>query len=124
MKAWTFLVLALVLNAAANILMKVGSKTSVVLTDQATSAQRLFNFLNAATIAGIVLFGANVLFYRKALDGMNISIAYPIMVSVGLILVTLAAAFMPILSERIRAWQIVGMALIAAGVWLVARSSS
>ena len=60
------------------------------------------------------------MFYRKALDNLDISVAYSVMVSVGLILVTLAAVFIPLLSERVSAWQIFGMILITAGVWLVA----
>jgi len=121
-RIWLPLVIALVLNAAANVLMKVGSKTASALPAGAPLWQRLANFLNLATLVGILLFAANVLFYRKALDNLDISVAYPVMVSVGLILVTLAAVFMPALSERVSAWQIFGMILIAAGVWLVARA--
>jgi len=121
MRIWLPLVVALLLNAAANVLMKVGSKTASVLPVGASVWQRLANFLNLATALGILLFAANVLVYRKALDNLSLSVAYPVMVSVGLILVTLAAVFIPILGERVSAWQIIGMILIAAGVWLVAR---
>jgi len=118
-----FLVIALALNAAANLLMKVGSniQKSTALPVDASPWGKILHFLNLATIAGIVLFAANVLFYRRALDGIPISVAYPVMVSVGLIFVTLAAVMLPILNERLSAWQVVGMVLIAAGVWLVAR---
>ena len=121
MRIWLPLVIALVLNAAANVLMKIGSNTASVLPVGTPVWQRLANFLNLATLVGILLFAANVLFYRKALDNLDISVAYPVMVSVGLILVTLAAVCIPVLSERVSTWQIFGMILIAAGVWLVAR---
>jgi multidrug transporter EmrE-like cation transporter len=120
--AWLPLIVALVLNAAANVLMKVGSKTARELPPDATLLDKGFNFLNVATLAGLVLFAANVLAYRKALDNLNLSVAYPIMVSVGMVLVTLAAWGLPILRERIGPAQIAGMVLIAAGVWLVARN--
>ena len=109
------------MNAAANILMKVGSRTAQAIPPNAPVWSKTLNFLNLATSLGLVLFACNVLFYRKALDGLNLSVAYPVMVSGALILVTIAAVFVPLLSERINAWQIGGMGLIACGVWLVAR---
>jgi len=125
MLKWLPLVIALVLNAAANVLMKIGAVQEKAaapgLGPDASFVARALNFLNAATVVGIVLFAANVLVYRKALDALNVSVAYPIMVSGGLILVSLAAAGLPVLRERISLLQIAGMALIAVGVWLVAR---
>ena len=122
MHKWIPLLVALVLNAGANVLMKVGAKTARPLAAEAPFLTRLFNFLNVATIVGISLFAANVLFYRKALDHLNVSVAYPIMVSGSVILVTVAAVTLPTLSEKVTPWQIGGMVLIGMGVWLVARS--
>jgi len=121
-QGWLPLLVALTLNAAANVLMKVGARLSVQLPAEAGVVAKVANFLNGATLLGILLFAANVLAYRKALDHLSISVAYPIMVSVGLILVTFAAWALPLLDERITWPQLAGMALIAAGVWLVARS--
>ncbi len=118
-RVWLPLVIALVLNAGANVLLKIGAKTRGPLGTEAGLWQRTVHFLNAATAAAIVLFAANVLVYRKALEDLNVSVAYPTMVSGGLILVTLAAALLPALDERISPLQVVGMALIALGVWLV-----
>ena len=70
----------------------------------------------------IACFAANVLVYRRALESFKVSVAYPIMVSTGLLLVTLAAVAIPALNERVGPVQIIGMVLTAAGVWLVARS--
>lgn len=117
---WLPLIIALVLNAAANVLMKVGAKLSVQLPADASLWAKATNFLNLATLVGLVLFAGNVLVYRKALDRLDISVAYPVMVSGGLVLVTLAAALLPLLKERISVAQVGGMLLIAAGVWLVA----
>ena len=125
MHKWLPLGIALVLNAAANVLMKVGAvqekAAASSLAADATFVQKALNFMNVATIAGIVLFAGNVLVYRKSLDALNVSVAYPVMVSGGLILVTLAAVLLPILREKISPLQIAGMGLIALGVWLVAR---
>ena len=119
MHKWTPLIVALVLNAGANILMKVGANSSVTLGPDASFWSKLTNFLNVATILAITLFAANVLAYRKALDNLNVSIAYPIMVSTGMILIAVVAAT-PLLGERIAIRHIAGMMLITAGVWLLA----
>ena len=119
MHKWIPLIVALVLNAGANVLMKVGANTAGPLNDNASSWARIANFLNAATILAIVLFAANVLAYRKALDNLSVSVAYPIMVSTGMILITITAAT-PLLGERITVRQIAGMVLVALGVWLLA----
>ncbi len=115
MQKWLPLTIALVLNAAANVLMKVGANTAKTLSDSATVLDRTLNFLNVATLVGILLFAANVLIYRKSLDVLNVSVAYPVMVSGGLILVTLAAALLPVLREKISWLQIAGMVVIAIG---------
>ena len=121
MKAWLPLALALVLNAGENVLLKIGAKTTSPLAEDASMWAKVANFLNAATVIGIFLFAANVIAYRKALDGLSISVAYPVMVPLGLLLVTLAAVMLPILDERASAWKISGMVLIGLGVCLVAR---
>ena len=119
MHKWTPLLIAMVLNAGANVLMKVGANTAGTLGDNASLWAKAANFLNVATILAIVLFAANVLAYRKALDNLSVSVAYPIMVSTGMIIITIVAAT-PVLGERITFTQIAGMVLVAMGVWLVA----
>jgi len=121
MNRWILLSIALLLNAGANVLMKIGATIADPISNEAPFVTRVFNFLNAPTIWGIGLFAGNVLVYRKLLEKLNISVAYPIMVSSGLVLVTLAAATLPLLSEKVSLAQAAGMALIAAGVWFVSR---
>jgi len=119
MHKWIPLIVALVLNAGANVLMKVGANASGPLGQDASFWTRITSFLNAATVAAIVLFAANVLAYRKALDNLNVSVAYPIMVSTGMVLITLIAST-PLLGERIALRHVAGMVLVAFGVWLLA----
>jgi len=116
LRLWLPLIVALVFNAAANVLMKIGAKGGA---DGATLLQKGTHFFNAVTIVAIILFGINVLFYRKALEGIPLSIGYPIMLSGSLLLAVLAARFLPGLQERISPLQIAGMVLIVLGVWLV-----
>ena len=64
------------------------------------------NFFNPSTISAICLFALTVIVYRKTLDAFHLSVAYPIMVSGGLVLVTGAAWALPRLREKITALQI------------------
>jgi len=78
------LILALVLNAIANILMKLGSGDGglmVVVTDP-----RKF-FGNGYLLFGIVTFVLALGFYTFALSKIQLSIAYPIMTSMGFLIV-------------------------------------
>ena len=122
MGVWIPLFTALLLNAAANVLMKVGARTEVAVPEEASLLAKALAFMNAATIIGFVLFAINVLVYRRALDRLDVSLAYPIMVSGGMIIVALAAALLPVLNERVSMMRIAGMVVTAAGVWIVARS--
>ena len=115
----TYVVLAIsiVLNATANILMKAGAlkpKEGGQVTDV---------FINMATNpkiwGGICCFALGLAAYNYALIKMNLSVAYPINTSVGYILVILAS--LVFFRETLGLVQISGIAMIIAGVWMVAR---
>ena len=107
---------AILFNATANILIKVsmsrisGSGAASILA--AALSQPVF-------WAGLISFGLALAAYSLVLTRLNLSIAYPIMVSMGLVIVVLVSGFY--LNESISILQILGFALIIAGVWLVAR---
>lgn len=111
------LILAIVFNASANVLIKIGML-------KVGKTERGLELLQKAVVqpvlfGGILLFVLSLGAYSMVLTRLNLSIAYPIMVSVGLILVTCASYFL--LNETIRPLQIVGFLLIVSGVWFVAR---
>jgi multidrug transporter EmrE-like cation transporter len=120
-----YLIFALVVNAGASVLLKIGSKIAErnPLAADAGLVPKVFHFLNVPTLIALFCFAANVLAYRRALDEFNLNIAYPVMVSGGLVLVTAAAWLIPMISERLHWWQIVGIVLIAAGIWLLCQTS-
>ena len=124
MTKWLFLIIALTLNALANLLLKVGAKVQPVVSHTNPNIiECLQSFINGPTIWGIFLFAVNVLVYRKALESLNVSVAYPIMVSGGLILVTLLASLTPHLKEKMTIIQLVGMMLISLGICLMCSNS-
>lgn len=125
MKYWIALVLALVLNAAANLMMKFGSvglKASLEADprrDMGTLAGMLAH--NWVLVLGLFFFATNVLFYTYALQVVKISIAYPIMVTGGFAIIAVVAWLA--LRETLTPMQWGGIALIMLGVFLVAREA-
>ena len=121
------LVVALVLNATANLLMKVGMKT----VDEAGGLMRdgmltaIQTVLTSTTLlVGLSCFALNVGFYMFALQSkvLKISVAYPIMVGGGFAMIAIIARFHPSLNERLTIVQMVGVGLIMIGVITVASS--
>lgn len=115
------LVVALSLNAAANLMMKFGMErfndSGVTGADGAFVVARTLA-TNWVLILGLFCFAFNVLFYTYALKGLPISMAYPIMVTAGFaIIVTVAGVY---LHERLGTAQWIGVGLIVVGVFLVA----
>ena len=111
---------ALVLNATANLMMKFGMERFKALgltPEQGKFAIITALMTNWVLLLGLCLFAANVVLYTFALKELAISVAYPIMVTVGFaIIVTVAGIY---LNERLSQLQWVGVALILLGVWLV-----
>lgn len=116
---------ALVLNATANVCMKVGMKSMAasggVLKDGLTAAVKSVATSNVLMV-GLVCFTLNAAFYMYALQSkaLKITIAYPIMVGGGYALIALVARFHPALNERLTWGQMLGVGLVFLGVLLIA----
>ena len=122
MKFGIALIAALMLNAAANLMMKFGVRrfgSSGASLDQGVVAVAGAVLSNWVLIVGLVLFASNVVLYTYALSGIRISVAYPIMVSGGFVIISVVA--WRYLGERLTTMQWAGVAMILAGVILVAR---
>ena len=114
MIGWIALGVALVLNATANVLLKMGSSTvrgepSFQLLQQAV--------LNPYLLGGVTLFALNILCYTFALSRLPLSLAYPAMVIGGLVIVTTLAVL--IFGEALTSMQAGGLVLIVLGVILL-----
>lgn len=115
--AYVIFIVAIVLNAVANILMKAGA----VPPRQASHITDVLRNMvsNPFIIAGVVCFALGLAAYNYVLIKTDLSVAYPIMTSVGYVIVILAAWLF--FKESLTMLQVSGIALIAAGVWMVAR---
>ena len=106
---------AISFNALANILIKASSYAKVEDSVQGF-VQSLFN---PWLIGGLVSFGLAFIAYRHVLSlGIPLSVAYPIMTTMGFAIVLVASRFL--FKETLDVIQYVGIALLIAGLWLVA----
>lgn len=106
-----FLVLAIVLNAMANILMKASA-----IHRSEDASDLLFN---PWMLGGLASFGLAFIAYRQALmRGLPLSIGYPVMTTAGLVII-LAASYL-VFKERLDVMQWAGIACLFLGIWLIA----
>ena len=117
MNTYFVLTLAIILNALANILMKVAMLRQEKTTTLLTLARQ--SLTNPVLLLGIISFGLALVAYCFVLAKINLSIAYPLMTSLGFVIVILASWLF--LGEHISRIQLVGFTCIIAGVWMVAR---
>ena len=119
------LFVALVLNASANLLMKVGMKSvdesGGILRNGLLAAGKTV-LTSVPLIVGLTCFALNAAFYMYALQSraLKISIAYPIMVGGGYALIAAIAYLHPALAERLTWGQWLGVAFVMLGIVLIA----
>ena len=117
MNIYFVLSLAITLNAIANILMKV----AMLRQEKNTDIIKLItqSLSNPILFLGMLSFAMALVAYCYVLAKLNLSIAYPLMTSLGFLIVILASWLF--LGETITKIQIAGFIAIIAGVWMVAR---
>lgn len=111
--AYLYLTLAFTLNSIANILLKLGAIQGLSLSGGLIAiVQANWQFL-----LGLTLFASNVIFYFAALRALPLSVAYPVMVVMGFLIVNSYALLA--LHEPITTGQYIGYVLIVVGLTLV-----
>jgi multidrug transporter EmrE-like cation transporter len=122
------LVIALLLNAGANLMLKFGMHAINVELDGAgilsqgpMGAVKLL-LRHWTVLAGLAAFALNVVFYGFALQKLQISVAYPVMVTVGFAIIAAVAGWR--LGESLSMVQWVGVGAILLGVTLVASDAA
>lgn len=121
------LVVALLLNASANLMIKFGMRAidlelqgAGIMSDGVFGVVKLL-LRHWILLVGLGCFAANVVFYSFALQKLPISVAYPIMVTTGFAIIVVVAGAM--LHERLSVTQWIGVAAILVGVALVAKDA-
>ena len=105
-----FLIIALTLNAVANILLKLAA-----IGEKGTSLKVLLT--NPYAITGVVIFAANVYFYIQALRLFPVSVVYPVLTAAGFIIINSYGIWL--LKEPVTIENILGYLAIILGVALV-----
>lgn len=119
MKYYLILAIAIIANASANILIKIGMNRvgGLEITSFADIWAKFF--LNTTIWIGILCFILALVCYSYVLSYIQLSVAYPIMTSVGFVLVILTSLLY--LGEKLSAFQFLGIFFIIIGVILVAK---
>ena len=120
--AFAFLLAGVLLNAAAQLLLKAGTnRLGVVTLAPGTLAATIGRIAGEGhVIAGIALYGLSVLVWIAGLSRVPVSVAYP-MLSLGYVVNALAAQYL--FGEAVSMQRWLGIGFIVLGVWLVARST-
>ena len=119
MNAYIFLVIALVFNAAANLLIKYAAVQRGASPVGESMGGALRAYFSLPFVLGVVCFGLNLLAYTQVLRKLPISAVYPIMVSVGYLIILIVSWF--VFQERLSPQRYAGAALLLGGLWLLLR---
>lgn len=117
-----FLILSgVLLNAGAQLLLKAGTNSLGVLAVSGQSPlATVFRVVTESHIlGGLVCYVVSVAIWIVALSRVEVSVAYP-MLSIGYVVNAVAAWYL--FGELLSATKIVGIGMIIAGVFVVARS--
>ncbi len=115
MREYLFLCVALALNAIANILIKLAATRTGSGGEGVAGALALY--LSPWFIGGITCFGLNLMAYSLALQKIPLTVAYPIMVGSGYVIMVLVSR--TFLGETLTWIQMIGAVLILAGLVLI-----
>lgn len=109
--------LAVLFNALANIVIKwaMRGESSLFAEGLGTAVKSLA--ANYWLWGGIALFGLAFVLYSLVLSRVNLSVAYPVMTSLGLVIISLVSIL--VFKEVITGVQAGGLLLIIIGVWMV-----
>lgn len=118
--SYLFLIIALSLNAAANILIKISADKGF----KPSGATSLLNYIihNSMFLLGLIFFGLNVIFYYLALRSVPLVSAYPIMVGMSFLIISFFSFWY--LHERITLTHIISSLFILIGIIGISLKSS
>jgi len=119
--AFAFLITGVLLNAAAQLLLKAGTNALGVITLTSDNWGATFERMAAEPhfIAGAAFYVVSLFVWILGLSRVAVSIAYP-MLSLGYVVNAIAAHYL--FGEAVTLSRWLGIGFIIIGVWLVARS--
>lgn len=118
---WCLLLGGVLLNAAAQLLLKAATRHSgeLVADSGQVSWAGVLQLLGAVPLwVGLSCYGISVILWLGALSRVPVSVAYP-MLSIGYVVNAFAASML--FGEALSVAKLAGIALICAGVFMLAR---
>jgi multidrug transporter EmrE-like cation transporter len=119
--SFSLVLTGVLLNAAAQLLLKAGTNRigefGFTLGNAVPVGLKVAS--NPFILGGLACYAVSVVVWIMALSRVPVSVAYP-MLSIGYVVNAVAAWFL--FGESITAQKLVGIGFIIVGVWLVARS--
>lgn len=118
--AFALLMTAVVMNTAAQLLLKAGTNALGVLTLNVDYGGRTLGRIATQPhfIGGVVIYMASLVLWILGLSRVPVSVAYPLL-SLGYVLNAIAAHYL--FGESLGVVRWAGIGFILLGVWLVAR---
>jgi drug/metabolite transporter (DMT)-like permease len=119
--AFSLLFTGVLLNAAAQLLLKAGTNALGVITLTRDNWTGEFSrmAIEPHFIAGVACYGVSLIVWIVGLSRVPVSMAYPLL-SLGYVINAIAAHYL--LGEAVTLGRWLGIGFIVLGVWLVARS--
>lgn len=116
------LILSVVCNVTANVLLKFGVTKAggFALSPNTLVTDLIKTALNPYIMGGLVLYGFSFIIWLRVLSISDLSKSYPIFVTIVFILTTIGSVIF--LKESVSTLRLMGIAILIAGVFLVARS--
>ena len=119
MKGIPLILLAVLLGATGQVIMKMGMKIYGEVSATSVWGQLVPILKVPQVFLGFVCYGLSAVLWIAVVSNVDLSLAYP-MVSMAYVLVFLASWLF--LGEHISATRIVGLVVIVAGVLVISRS--
>lgn len=117
--AYIYLIISFVLNGIANLMLRFSALNEPSLKLKDFSLQYIMQFIaeHKWLLIGLSIFAANVIFYMLSLRSLPVSIAYPVMVAMSLLIVATGAHV--VFKETITNTQIIGFVFLIIAVYLL-----
>lgn len=114
-----FIILGVLMNAAAQLLLSIALKGTTLIDGGSPMKSAIALILNPWVVLALFVYGVSVLLWMYVLSKTDVSLAYPFL-SLGFVFVAIFSYLF--LSEPLGLQKIIGIATVAVGVIVLARS--
>ena len=111
------LLFAILFNALAHTLLKLGMIRSNDIFDKGAIGAIITITTNPLVVVGTICFGGSLLMYSAALSRISLTIAYPILTAGGFIVITLVS--IAFFQEKPSFMQMIGLLFLGLGIWFI-----